>query len=104
MKVSIYDYANNEVEVNLPVDKVEDIMCIYVTILSGDETVWFIFKNGNNLKADSSERRNSDYYDGSYIVDTPEKIKEWIEFEYSSADTMSYARQDAFDKDEEEEE
>lgn len=104
MKVSIYDYANNEVEVNLPVDKVENIMCICVTILSGNETVWFIFKNGNNLKVDSAGHRNWDYYDGSYIVDTPEKIKKWIEFEYDGTRTMSYARQEALDEDEEEEE
>ena len=74
MKVSIYDYANREVEVNLPVDKVEDITGIYVTVITGDEIVIFTFKNGNNLKVDSSSYRIWDFYDGSYVVEKPKKI------------------------------
>lgn len=104
MRVFIYDYANREVEVNLPVDKVEDIIGIYVTVITGDEIVTFVFKNGNSLKVDGSSHRIWDFYDGSYVVDTPEKIKKWIEFEYDGTCTMSYARQEAFDEYEEEEE
>lgn len=104
MKVSIYDYANREVEVNLPVDKIEDITGIYVTVISGDEIVTFTFKDKNVLRVDSSSHRIWDFYDGSYVVDTPEKIKKWIEFEYDGTCTMSYARQEALDEDDEEEE
>lgn len=103
MKVSIYDYANREVEVNLPVDKIEDIKRIDVTILTGDEIVEFIFKNGNTLKVDSSSARIWDFYDGSYEVEKPKKIKEWIEFEYNGSRTMSYFRLESFNEDEEEE-
>lgn len=107
MKVSIYDYANREVKVNLPVDKIEDIASIYVTIISGDEIVAFIFKDHNGVMAESSQNRILDFYDGSYEVDTPEKIKKWIEFDYTNAHVISYARQEAFDplynEDEEEE-
>jgi len=108
MKVSIYDYANREIEVNLPVDKIEDIASIYVTIISGDEIVAFSFKNGKGLTVDSSDCRCMDFYDGSYVVIGSDKIKKWIEFEFkgTNEDTVSYARQEAFylDEDEEEEE
>lgn len=73
MKFKIYDYDNENVEVEVP-DK--PIHHITVTILSGDETGVIYFKDGTTQSFDASDCRSFDYFDDEYIVNDM-FIKEW---------------------------
>ena len=82
MKVTVYDYNNREVEVELPIDSISDIDIVYVRILSGDETGYVVFKNGRaKVRFDSSDCRLTSFYDGDYELTDPELIKMWVEYD-----------------------
>lgn len=63
--MTIYDYANRAVEVELP-DK--PIAYIEVVVVYGDETGNVGFTDGTMIQFDASGIRFTDYYDGSYVV------------------------------------
>lgn len=91
MTITIYDYANREIKVELP-DK--EILRICVTVLSGDETGWVEFADGSRINFDASDCRISSYYDGTYIVEG-DNIEKWLNF-VPSESTASYERQENF--------
>ena len=97
MKVTVYDYKNREVEVELPIDSISDIATVYVRILSGDETGYVVFKNGKSVRFDSCDFRLTGYDDGDYELTDPELIKVWIEYDPKNGErdscVNSYDRQ-----------
>lgn len=92
MIMTIYDYDNTAVEVEL-LDK--PIAEIYVCILSGDETGNVTFEDGENISFDASSGRIWDFYDGSYRV-RGDVIREWIDFKPTDGETASYERIEMF--------
>ena len=96
MTVTIYDYANDTVEVEIPAKTADDIEDIYVHVLSGDETGSVKCKNGDIVEFGASDCRLRGFDDGWYIVTNPEAIKKWLEFEPTGYETASYQRQRLF--------
>ena len=102
MKIKVYDYDNRALEVTVPVDSVDEIEEIFVTILSGDETGHIKTKAGDIIPFDGvkaappgQDYRLHGYYDGEYCLTVPEQIKEWVNFDYEPDkwETMAYERQ-----------
>lgn len=89
----IYDYDDRPVEIELPN---KPIAAIYVTVLSGDETGFVVFKDGQVVYFDASNFRNWVFYDGSYVV-TEENVQTWMSFKPPKGRTASYERQSLFD-------
>lgn len=77
MNLKVYDYLDDEVEFQIP-DK--PISCIFVVILSGDETGAVLFEDGQIFRFDASEHRYEDIYDGYYIVQK-EGIQKWMDYQ-----------------------
>lgn len=98
MKVTVYDYKNRAVEVELPVDSISDITTVYVHILSGDETGYIVFKNGKSVRFDSCNFRLTGFDDGDYELTDTELIKMWVEYDPNNGEkdvcVYSYDRQD----------
>lgn len=96
--ITIYDYANAAKEINIPVENFDEILVMYVKILSGDETGIIILKDGTLIEFDASDERITGYDDGSYVV-KGEDIEWWtklLEEENTSYSfTKSYERQRA---------
>lgn len=71
MKIRIYDYANNAVNIEIP-DK--PIKRIHVRILTGDKTGTIWFEDGTRFDFDASDDRNTEleYIEssGTQYVDT----------------------------------
>lgn len=88
----IYDYAGNEVNIDLP-DK--EISEIFVEVISGDETGIVTFTDGTTVHFDASDCRMMNFYDGDYCV-TGANIQKWLDFKPSSKRTASYERQEMF--------
>ena len=93
-QMTIYDYDNNPVTVELPE---KQISMIVVNVLSGDETGCIIFEDGTSIEFDASSDRIHSYFDGNYLG--PESlISEWVNFTFSRNRTRSYERQEDFYK------
>ena len=93
MKIKIYDYNDSESIVEVPCESVENILTIYVRILSGDETGVILLENGDMIDFDASSTRYIGYDDGDYIVEGTD-IEKWINYDKSHAtSTISYNRQ-----------
>lgn len=99
MIIAIYDFQNDTKEITLP-DK--EIVEIFISILSGDETGFVKFVDGTKIKFDASDSRFTDFYDGMYTVEG-ENIKRWIDFKPSGNRTASYERRYIFDTEDEHE-
>lgn len=92
MIVPIYNYLNEISYVELPN---KTIVEIYVNVLSGDETGYFLFEDGTRVPFDADfHTRNTDHYDGHYIV-RGDEINRWVNFETNGI-TVSYERLDSF--------
>ena len=104
MIITVYDYANDPVEIEIPAQTYEDILGIQVHILSGDETGIIFMKEGKHrcfdasfVCFDASDMRIRGYDDGSYTVVGTEMIKKWIEYEPKTYGvTISYDRMSDF--------
>lgn len=81
MTITIYDYANNPTEVDIPVKSVKDIKGIFVHVLSGDETGFVLLKHGNHIPFDASDCRQRGYDDGSYFVKR-KNVEKWLNFKF----------------------
>lgn len=46
----------------------EDVLSVFITVLSGDEIATVIFEDGHKEEFDSSNDRITDSYDGSYCL------------------------------------
>lgn len=88
--MKIYDYKNDIVEVSIPNKKIKEI---FIHVLTGDETGFIIFEDGDFLPFDSSNTRLVDFDDGCYSV--PENlVDEWMNWQPScDNETYSYERQ-----------
>ena len=96
--ITIYDYANATKEINIPVENFDEILVIYVKILSGDETGAIVLKDGTVIEFDASSERITGYDDGSYAI-KGEDIEWWAKLPEEEGTswnfTKSYARQRA---------
>jgi len=81
MIITIYDYANNPIEVYVPVKSVKGIKGIFVHVLSGDETGFVLLKHGKHILFDASDCRKLDYDDGSYFVKR-QNVEKWLNFKF----------------------
>lgn len=100
MIFKIYDYDNSPKLIDLPVSE-DEISCITVTVLSGDEVVEITTKNGDSFTFDSSESRLINFSDGEYFIDNPQTISSWLHWEPTEEEvknhrTLSYLRQGKF--------
>ena len=67
MKETIYlvDYSGEPTKVELELD---GLMTAKITVLTGDEILEAIYKDGGIATYDSSDCRRTDFYDGDYII------------------------------------
>lgn len=103
MIITIYDYGNKPKQIELPDKKISRIE---VLVLSGDETGFVEFTDGDRVRFDASDTRCTSYFDGYYIVEG-EDIQKWIAYKdeaFCYSGTTSYNRQAAFYKESEDEE
>ena len=90
MTTKIYYYNGDEVLVTIPCE-VSDLLCLHVEVISGDERVTFITKDGRAYTRDAGRDRCMDFNDGSYDV-RGEDIQKWLDYDAGSA----YSRQRKF--------
>ena len=64
MTIKLLDYRGTPVEHD--VGNIEDIAGMFITVLSGDETLRVIYKDYSIKYFDSSNCRSEDYFDYSY--------------------------------------
>lgn len=102
MTTKLYYYNGDEVPVTIPCG-VSDLLLIHVDVISGDERVIFITKNGETYTRDAGSDRYVDFNDGSYDV-FGDDIQAWLDYDGGSA----HSRQSKFsgwdDEDEDEDE
>ena len=90
MTTKIYYYNGDEVSVVIPC-KVSDLLLIHVEVISGDERVTFVTKNGETYTRDAGYDRMMDFSDGCYDV-RGDDIQAWLDYDGGSA----YSRQSKF--------
>lgn len=64
--VTIRDYGTKRTKV--VIKDFENVSSIFVCVISGDEVLYVIYKDGHIERFDSSNDRITDYYDGGYNV------------------------------------
>ena len=84
-QIFIRDYSDKQIPV--VIENIEDIVKIQIEILTGDEVMTVIYKDGTSQEFDSSGNRILSFYDGKYTI-TVEQLDEFSEFEGSSCDNM----------------
>ena len=92
MKFNIYNFENEPTEVEL---KCRAVSKIYVTLITGDETISVLFSNGSIKEFSSSDARVVDNIDGTYVL-KGNRIREWMEYEPTGDGAISYERMIAF--------
>lgn len=90
MTTKLYYYNGDEVPVTIPCE-VSDLLVIHVEVISGDERVTFITKNGKTYTRDAGYDRRMDFLDGGYDV-KGDDIQAWLDYDGGSA----YSRQSKF--------
>ena len=96
MIFKIYDYDNNPKLIDLPISE-DEISCIEVTVLSGDEIVKVTTEDRASFTFDSSESRVIDFFDGEYFIDNHQTISSWLHWEQTEEEVkrhriLSYLR------------
>ena len=86
-KVYIRDYDCRKKEIIIP--DFEDVVELEVMVISGDEILAVLYKNGRIKKFDSSDDRFVSYYDGSYIVPL-DKVDEFSAMDCDSYSVFEY--------------
>ena len=88
MKIKIYNYCNEEVEI----DVVKEIKEIFVEVVSGDEIIHIEYDDGSYDVFDSCHNgRIIAFDDGCYTIEK-DKINEWNDFKFTKGITCSYER------------
>jgi len=64
--VTIRDYGTKRTKV--VIKDFENVSSIFVFVVSGDEVLSVLYKDGHTERFDSSDCRVTDYYDGGYNV------------------------------------
>lgn len=96
IKFDIYDFDNQVTTITIPNSEVDHIKRIEITVLSGDETVDIVLKDGSIFDFDASKTRMMSFYDGSYTIKGKENIEKWLNFKPSKKESIrifSYERQ-----------
>ena len=102
MKIKVYNYVDEVLELNFPKKTIKSISRIDVIIRAGDETGCITFKNGEIYKFDAVDAmkyggRCIDCNDGGYTLTDPEAIKAWVNFiPTGKSFEISYERQEIF--------
>lgn len=93
MNLTIMNFDKERYDTGIPTDQVNEID---VTVVSGDEIIVVLQKNGKIAKIDAAKLGNTprllDYYDGSYIV-----YKEEVEIWNNREDTYEWIGRSVFD-------
>ena len=71
--LTIYDYNGKPTETYVDLND-ENIICAAIHVVSGDEVLEVVTKDGSMKYYDSSEDRWSDFYDGRYQIKKGDKI------------------------------
>ena len=66
MKVELIDYRNKRVALEIP--EKEEMLMAFIEVLSGDETLIVVTKDGEPHRYDSSDSRIADFTDSLYVV------------------------------------
>lgn len=69
MIVELMDY--NNVKSNHDIGDEKEIVAAHVKVISGDEVLEVLYKDGATKAFDSSDRRIHDFYDGGYLAFMP---------------------------------
>ena len=85
-QIKIYDYAGEPTEV--VIKDFENVVYIECEVLSGDEVLTVVYKNGDKKIFDSSSCRMVDYNDG-YVSIPLDQVDKISDFPYSY-DMMDY--------------
>ncbi len=64
--VTIRDYNADTTEV--VIDDFENVVSIFVCVISGDEVLYVLYKDGRTERFDSSDCRATDQYEGGYFL------------------------------------
>lgn len=65
----LMNYENRLFDTGIELSRLgEDVLSVFITVLSGDEIATVIFEDGHEEEFDSSEDRIMDSYDGSYCL------------------------------------
>lgn len=80
-KINIYDYKDKPK--SIIIKNFENIIEIYCEVLSGDEVLTVVYKDGEEKVFDAGVHRYIDFYDG--VVDIPlNKIDEFASITHSN--------------------
>lgn len=78
MNLNVIDYEHRKHETDIPV---ADIDSLYVRVITGDELITVIMKDGSHKVVDAEEfgdKRNMFFFDGEYGVHRDD-LEEWLE-------------------------
>lgn len=65
----LMNYNNRLFDTGIELSRLgEDVLSVFITVLSGDEIATVIFEDGHEEEFDSSKDRIMDFYDGSYYL------------------------------------
>lgn len=87
----IRDYDDAPTFTDIDLDNLEDILSLYVLVLSGDEVLTVTYKDGSSACYDSSNCRTIGFYDGEYALYNSEVGINKITDEYLKSEN-SYER------------
>lgn len=65
MRINIYDYCSNRRTIILREELVDSL---FITVISGDEELTVLYKDGRVEVFDSCLDRREDYFDGRYCI------------------------------------
>ena len=83
MTLTLMDYSGDKTD--FEIGSLDDIECIDITVISGDEIADVYYKNGTNTTFDSSNTRLCDFYDYSYtLYDSDTNLLNQFEFRNNS--------------------
>ena len=76
MKVGLLDYRRTRSEHEI--GDLKDIVVAVVHVISGDETMWVLYKDGTEATFDSNKSRMLHFDDGRYVAYCPECWIDWL--------------------------
>lgn len=66
MTINIIDYAGNKTPIDI--GDLDNVLTLAIRVITGDEILTVVDKNGKIDEYDSSDGRINNYFDDSYIV------------------------------------
>lgn len=70
--MKIMDFNSKKIETGVDFDNLENIKKIIIRVISGDEVMSVLYKDGTAKDFDSSYTRSWDFNDGRYILYAPD--------------------------------